>query len=81
MNFREQKDRDRSNDDGRHTQAAVAETLHKRPPRMGPTAAPIISIAGVPASARAVGSSFESTPNAKVWVKIITAAKRTAGAA
>ena len=44
-------------------------------------AAPIISMAGVAAMARPLRSSRASRPKAKVWVKIITAAKTEAAIA
>ena len=44
-------------------------------------AAPTISIAGVAAIARPLGSSRASSPKANVWVKIITAANTDAAAA
>ncbi|MNL88175.1 hypothetical protein D3C87_2177310 [compost metagenome] len=51
------------------------------PPNTGPMAAPTISIAGVAAMARPLGSSRAINPKAKVWVKIITAANTEAAAA
>ena len=40
------------------------------PPSAGPMHEPTIIIAGVAAVARPVGSSLDSRPNKKVWVKI-----------